>query len=54
MYKPNTFDPYDIIPILYKPSVLFYPVFSVVRPSIIRALTAFLWSSAVNSFVLLI
>lgn len=53
MYKLNTFDPYHIILILYKPSVLFYPGFSLIRPSVI-ALTAFLWSSAVSSFVLLV
>lgn len=53
MYKLNTFDPYHI-PILYKPSLPFYPVCSVVRPLITGALTALFCSSAVSSFVLLI
>lgn len=27
MYKLSAFDPYHVIPVLLKPSVLFYPVF---------------------------
>lgn len=53
MYILNAFDPYHIIPILCKLSVLFYPIFSVVRPLVTRALTIFFCSSAVF-FVLLI
>lgn len=50
MYKLNTIDPYLVIPILGKLLPLFYLGFAVARLSIIIALTAFLWSSAVSSF----